>query len=61
MNPYIDTYRNPQKIKEAFNAIKTLSKNLAKPLKIMEVCGGHTHTIMKYNEVWLAAACGREH
>ncbi len=48
MNPYIDTYRNPQKIKETFNAIKTLSKNLTEPLKIMEVCGGHTHTIMKY-------------
>lgn len=48
MNPYIDTYRNPQKIKETFLAIQTLSKKLKKPIKIMEVCGGHTHTIMKY-------------
>lgn len=48
MNPYIDTYRDPQTIKTTFEAIKTLSKNLTKPLKIMEVCGGHTHTIMKY-------------
>lgn len=47
-NPYIDTYRDTQTITRTFNALKTLSKNLTKPLKIMEVCGGHTHTIMKY-------------
>ncbi|TLD85140.1 hydrogenase formation protein HypD [Helicobacter sp. MIT 11-5569] len=47
-NPYIDTYRNSDSIKRVFKAINTLSKSLKQPLKIMEVCGGHTHTIMKY-------------
>ena len=47
-NPYIDVYRDSENIKRVFNAIKTLSKSLKEPLKIMEVCGGHTHTIMKY-------------
>ena len=48
LNPYIDTYRDSKRIQETFNAIRTLSKQLKTPLKIMEVCGGHTHTIMKY-------------
>ena len=48
MNPYIDTYRDGAMIKRLFDAIRTLSKKLPYPLKIMEVCGGHTHTIMKY-------------
>lgn len=47
-NPYIDTYRDSQAISRIFNALKVLSKDLTQPLKIMEVCGGHTHTIMKY-------------
>ncbi|MBX7490040.1 hydrogenase formation protein HypD [Helicobacter turcicus] len=47
-NPYIDIYRDSHKIKRVFNALNALSKSLKKPLKIMEVCGGHTHTIMKY-------------
>ena len=46
LNPYIDTYRDSKRIQETFNAIRTLSKQLKTPLKIMEVCGGHTHTIM---------------
>ncbi len=48
MNPYISNYRNSKKIQESFHAIRLLSKKLPKPIKIMEVCGGHTHTIMKY-------------
>ncbi len=28
--------------------IKALAPQLPEPLKVMEVCGGHTHTIMKY-------------
>lgn len=47
-NPYIDTYRDSKSIQRIFNAIQTLSRSLKQPLKIMEVCGGHTHTIMKY-------------
>ena len=47
-NPYIDIYRNKDSIKQTFNAINKIAKDLKNPLKIMEVCGGHTHTIMKY-------------
>lgn len=49
MNPYIDIYRDGEKIREVFLAINQISKKLKNPLKIMEVCGGHTHTIMKYS------------
>ena len=48
MNPYIDTYRDGAMIKRLFDGINALSKDLPYPLKVMEVCGGHTHTIMKY-------------
>jgi hydrogenase expression/formation protein HypD len=40
--------RNPDTIKALAWAINNEAKNLKEPLKIMEVCGGHTHTIMKY-------------
>lgn len=49
MNPYIDIYRDGEKIREVFLAINQISKKLKNPLRIMEVCGGHTHTIMKYS------------
>lgn len=41
-------FRSPDSIKALAWAIKTEAKMLKEPLKIMEVCGGHTHTIMKY-------------
>lgn len=42
---YIDEYKNPALIKAL---VSKINKNIKKPIKIMEVCGGHTHTIMKY-------------
>src|SRR6516162_10188770 len=42
---YLDEYRDPvaaNKLRQALNAITT------KPWAIMEVCGGQTHTIVKY-------------
>lgn len=44
----IDSFRNPKIIKEIFKQIRKEAQELKKPLEIMEVCGGHTHTIMKY-------------
>lgn len=41
-------FRNPDVIKTLAWAVNAEAKNLKEPLKIMEVCGGHTHTIMKY-------------
>ncbi len=41
-------FRDPDTIKALAWAIKSEAEKLKEPLKIMEVCGGHTHTIMKY-------------
>ncbi len=41
-------FRNPETIKALANEIKKEAKNLKEDLRIMEICGGHTHTIMKY-------------
>jgi hydrogenase expression/formation protein HypD len=41
-------FRDPNTIKALAWAINEEAKKLKEPLKIMEVCGGHTHTIMKY-------------
>ncbi len=41
-------FRNPSVIKLLAEQIAAEAKKLEKPIKIMEVCGGHTHTIMKY-------------
>lgn len=41
-------FRNPQTIKAYAKLIEEESKKLTRDVNIMEVCGGHTHTIMKY-------------
>ena len=43
-----DGFRNPDTIRSLAKQIADEAKNLEAPLRIMEVCGGHTHTIMKY-------------
>lgn len=43
-----DIFRHPQTIQALSRKIHQEVLNLSQPLKIMEVCGGHTHTIMKY-------------
>lgn len=43
-----DGFRNPDTIRSLAKQISTEAVALVEPLKIMEVCGGHTHTIMKY-------------
>jgi len=43
-----DGYRNPDVIKAYQKIINEDAKKLGKTINIMEVCGGHTHTIMKY-------------
>ncbi len=42
---YIKDFRDPKRIKAL---AKQIEKELKKPFNVMEVCGGHTHTIMKY-------------
>ncbi|MEJ2489420.1 MAG: hydrogenase formation protein HypD, partial [Sulfurovaceae bacterium] len=43
-----DDFRNPDTIKAYARKIALLAKKLDRDIGIMEVCGGHTHTIMKY-------------
>ncbi|BBG66381.1 [NiFe] hydrogenase metallocenter assembly protein HypD [Hydrogenimonas sp.] len=43
-----DRFRDPATIKGLAALIAEDAKRLREPLHIMEVCGGHTHTIMKY-------------
>lgn len=41
-------FRDPQTIQALAKQIHSTAQKLREPLAIMEVCGGHTHTIMKY-------------
>ena len=41
-------YRQPQVVQALAEKIALRATELTQPLYIMEVCGGHTHTIMKY-------------
>jgi hydrogenase expression/formation protein HypD len=43
-----DGFRDPKAIKALKKLIDEEAKNLPKKIRVMEVCGGHTHTIMKY-------------
>jgi hydrogenase expression/formation protein HypD len=43
-----DDFRNGETIKAYAEIIAADAQKLEKPINIMEVCGGHTHTIMKF-------------
>lgn len=49
---YVDEFRDPVKARTLLNAIEQLVPKLdlsnGRPLQIMEVCGGHTHSIFRY-------------
>lgn len=49
---YVDEFRDPEKAAALLAAIETLTesifRNRRNPLHIMEVCGGHTHSIFRY-------------
>ncbi len=44
----IDDFRDKDVIIAYSKAINKLASSLSYPLNIMEVCGGHTHTLMRY-------------
>ncbi len=53
---YVDEFRDPGLADAVVANIKTLLAAIPpqqKPLQIMEVCGGHTHTLFKYGIVQL--------
>ncbi|WP_299570609.1 hydrogenase formation protein HypD [uncultured Shewanella sp.] len=41
-------FRNPDTIRALSESINKLASDIESNINIMEVCGGHTHTIMKY-------------
>ena len=49
---FVDEFRDPQKAQVLLQEIRGLVKRIeicqTRPLSIMEVCGGHTHTIFRY-------------
>jgi hydrogenase expression/formation protein HypD len=49
---YVDEFRNPHKAKALLREIEKLIARIDicrhRPLSLMEVCGGHTHTIFKF-------------
>ncbi len=49
---YVDEFRDPAKAKVLFSEIEDLIGRIelcrSRPLRIMEVCGGHTHSIFRY-------------
>ncbi|MDZ7962545.1 MAG: hydrogenase formation protein HypD [Aulosira sp. DedQUE10] len=45
---YVDEFREPAKAEGLRREIAKLSLQLGRPIKIMEICGGHTHSIFKY-------------
>ncbi|MFM0394813.1 hydrogenase formation protein HypD [Paraburkholderia phytofirmans] len=49
---YVDEFRDPDKAKTLAKEIRALVSRIERakqrPLQIMEVCGGHTHTIFRY-------------
>jgi hydrogenase expression/formation protein HypD len=49
---YVDEFREPKNVKQWLASIERLTKQMPqegeRPLQVMEVCGGHTHTIFKY-------------
>lgn len=49
---YVDEFRDPAKAQGVLADIsqlaETLTQNRSGPIKIMEVCGGHTHAIFKF-------------
>lgn len=49
---YVDEFRDPEKAKTLAREIRApvarIERAKQRPLQIMEVCGGHTHTIFRY-------------
>ncbi|KGF18058.1 hydrogenase formation protein HypD [Corynebacterium freneyi] len=45
---YVDEFRDPAAAKKLLRAIGANAAKLEAPIALMEVCGGHTHTIYRY-------------
>lgn len=49
---YVSEFRSPERVRGVLAQIKSLAERLAldpaRPLRLMEVCGGHTHAIFRF-------------
>lgn len=45
---YVDEYRDPVAAKALLATIKAQAERLERPIAVMEICGGHTHTIYRH-------------
>ena len=45
---YVDEFRDPVVAKRLIATIEAQLEQLGRPVRIMEVCGGHTHAIFKF-------------
>ncbi len=45
---FVDEFRDPQGARALLHQIEELAARLDGPLHLMEICGGHTHTIYRY-------------
>lgn len=45
---YVDEFRDPAGARVLLRRIADLAARLPEPLALMEICGGHTHTIYRY-------------
>ena len=45
---FVDEFRDPGKVRGLSEEIASLAEGLVGPIRIMEVCGGHTHAIYKH-------------
>lgn len=57
MQDFINPYRDKKNIQALSNQVNKLASKLTQELYIMEVCGGHTHTLMKYGLKSLLQSC----
>ncbi|WBT09744.1 hydrogenase formation protein HypD [Corynebacterium sp. SCR221107] len=45
---FVDEFRDPKAARQLIERIQEMSTKLDHPIKLMEICGGHTHTIYRY-------------
>ncbi len=45
---YVDEYRDPEAAKALLKTIEAQAARLERPIAVMEICGGHTHTIYRH-------------
>ncbi|OIR41325.1 hydrogenase formation protein HypD [Corynebacterium sp. NML130628] len=45
---FVDEFRDPAAARQLIATIEEQAKLLERPIKLMEICGGHTHTIYRY-------------